>query len=218
MTTTPPPLTPADVPAAQDAGAASPLTAEQLMQFQQAQERAAKFRRATGMAMFNAVTFGICAAGSALVAMISLAMGERDIWGVILTLGLCAAAWCEWRGRAMLLALDVRGPRLLGWNQVGLMTMVAVYCAWQIGQAFLTPLDPAAAQSYAQIKSSLGIDMAKFYRQATLGFYVLVAMTVFLFQGLCARYYFSRGKILKDYLAQTPQWIIDLRRMQQPGK
>ncbi|MCE5328123.1 MAG: hypothetical protein LLG01_17080 [Planctomycetaceae bacterium] len=215
MSALPPPIPPA-APAIADACGGSPLTADQLGQFQQAQAQAEKFRRASGLAMFNIVGFVICAAGSGLIAMVSLAMGQRDLWGVVLTLGLCAGGFCEWHGRQMLLNLDPRGPRLLGWNQMGLMALILAYCAWQMVAAVYFP-DPAAAKTYADLKS-LGMDLGKIEKQLTLLSYSLVALTVVVFQGLCARYYFSRIKILKDYISQTPQWIIDLRRMQNPIK
>jgi hypothetical protein len=34
----------------------------------------------------------------------------------------------------------------------------------------------------------------------------------FLYQGGMAWYYSSRSKLLSDYLATTPQWIIDYQR------
>jgi hypothetical protein len=33
-----------------------------------------------------------------------------------------------------------------------------------------------------------------------------------IFQGLNARYYFLRVALMKDYLRDTPQWVLDLQR------
>ena len=46
----------------------------------------------------------------------------------------------------------------------------------------------------------------------TIWVYVGLILGSILFQGLTAVYYSSRTKILEDYLATTPQWIIDYQR------
>jgi hypothetical protein len=51
--------------------------------------------------------------------------------------------------------------------------------------------------------------------------YVTIAIVVYetlivssvLFQGLHAWYYFSRLKYVKDHLARTPDWVLELQRL-----
>jgi hypothetical protein len=42
--------------------------------------------------------------------------------------------------------------------------------------------------------------------------YAVVIVLTLLFQGLNARYYFARIKLVQGYLEQTPAWIVDLQR------
>ena len=47
----------------------------------------------------------------------------------------------------------------------------------------------------------------------TLTAYGIVIVLTLLFQGLNARYYFLRVQQLKDYLEQTPKWVVDMQRI-----
>jgi hypothetical protein len=44
----------------------------------------------------------------------------------------------------------------------------------------------------------------------------LIAGTL-IFQGLNALYYFTRAKLLRAYLAETPAWVVELQRCQAGG-
>jgi hypothetical protein len=46
----------------------------------------------------------------------------------------------------------------------------------------------------------------------TVAVYAVVIVLTLLFQGLNARYYFARIKLVQGYLEQTPAWIVDLQR------
>jgi hypothetical protein len=48
---------------------------------------------------------------------------------------------------------------------------------------------------------------------AAMMYGALIVCTV-MFQGLNSLYYFTRARILKEYLAQTPPWVVDLQRHQ----
>jgi len=39
-----------------------------------------------------------------------------------------------------------------------------------------------------------------------------------VFQGLNSLYYFTRGRVLRGYLAQTPAWVVDVQRCQASGQ
>jgi hypothetical protein len=42
--------------------------------------------------------------------------------------------------------------------------------------------------------------------------YGAVSVVTIIFQGLNALYYFSRAKLLRAYLAETPSWIVEVQR------
>ena len=46
----------------------------------------------------------------------------------------------------------------------------------------------------------------------TVAVYSVVIVLTLVFQGLNARYYFARIKLVQGYLEETPAWIIDLQR------
>jgi len=49
-------------------------------------------------------------------------------------------------------------------------------------------------------------------QQLTLIVYGAVIVATAIFQGLNARYYFIRVARMRDYLRDTPKWVIDLQR------
>ncbi|HDZ21578.1 hypothetical protein LCGC14_1099480 [marine sediment metagenome] len=198
------------------AAADRPLSPEHLLQVEQADVRARTLRKAGGVAMFNGVTFAIFAAGSGLFALVNLMFGEFDAASVVMTVGLAVVASNEFKGRRLIRSFDRRAPKLLGWNQIGLMALLVAYGAWMIANAYLGPdpyaeqiaENPSVADQYAWMSQ---IDMA--VKLAVYG--GLIAGTL-IFQGLNARYYFSRAKLLTAYLDETPDWVVDLQR-RSPG-
>ncbi len=47
----------------------------------------------------------------------------------------------------------------------------------------------------------------------TLLVYGIAILLTLLFQGLNARYYFARVQLLADYLRETPDWVVDLQKI-----
>jgi len=47
----------------------------------------------------------------------------------------------------------------------------------------------------------------------TVTVYGAAILLTLLFQGLNARYYFARVQMLADYLRETPDWIVDLQKI-----
>ena len=45
---------------------------------------------------------------------------------------LAVVAWNEFRGRRQLLEFNPAGATTLGWNQLGLLGMIVVYCLWAL--------------------------------------------------------------------------------------
>ena len=54
-------------------------------------------------------------------------------------LGLSAVAYHEFKGRALLRDLDLKGPRVLGYNQIGFGVLLVGYCVWSLIDAVVGP-------------------------------------------------------------------------------
>ena len=175
------------------------LSSNQREEFAQATERASKIRGAGRVATFNGWTLAVCSA-------VSLLLGMFSVTGLMVGICLAVVAWNEFRGRERIRRFDPSGPRLLGWNQVGLMSLVVAYCLWSMFRSAANP-----SEDVAQLEELAGLP-GDFVSSLTMMVYGLTIVLTLLFQGLNARYYFSRVRMLTDYLKETPGWIIDLQR------
>ena len=177
----------------------APLTPEQNRELSEATERARTFLGAVKVATFNGWTIGIFAAISLLFAFFS-------VTALVMGVGLGLVARNEFRGRKLLRQFDPLGPRLLGRNQIGFMSLIIVYCLWSMFQAGSNPITEipgleALADSYGDLVTTL-----------TLAVYATVIVLTAVFQGLNARYYFARTQRVEDYLKETPGWIVEIQR------
>ena len=57
----------------------------------------------------------------------------------------------------------------------------------------------------------LGEGVEHLFQSVTLTLYALVIGATGIFQGLNARYYFVRVSMIRDYVRDTPQWVLDLQ-------
>ena len=173
-----------------------------------ATERAEPIRRAVRVATFNAWTTGILAVLSAPFALFSLA-------GFLVFAALAVVAWNEFRGRRRLLEYDPAGATILGWNQLGLLAMITVYCVWALysnlwGSGSIEAQLRANPQLGPTINSIEGFD--DLYRTIVVVLYGSVIVLSAIFQGANALYYFSRRKYVEAYVHETPAWVMDLQR------
>lgn len=167
----------------------------------EASRRGRKVFNAAKVAAFNGWACAILAA-------LALPFALTSIPALVGGLGLATVAWNEFRGRKMLLRFDPRGPRLLGWNQIGLLGLIVAYCAWRIYDGLT---GPSLADQHPDLKMVLG-SVASLERALTLGIYGSAIVLSALAQGLTARYYFSRAPHLRRYLGETAPWIVALQR------
>ncbi len=176
----------------------APLTLEQRLELSEANERARKFLGAVKVATFNGWTIGVFAAFGVL-------FGIFSVTALVMGIGLGLVARNEFRGRKLLRQFDPLGPRLLGRNQLGLMGLIIVYCLWSMYQATSHPLSEIpgleALAEYGDLITTL-----------TLAVYGVVIFVTALVQGLNARYYFARTQRVKDYVRETPGWIVEIQR------
>lgn len=182
-----------------------PLTPEHHRELALANQRGKKIRRAAGVAALNGWVTAVLAICSAPFALFGMT-------GVLVTIALSAVAYNEFRGRKRLLQFDPSGATVLGWNQVGLLAMIILYCLWMI-YAGLTGTSDLSAQLRAQpeLAHAFGsMDVEQLYKSLVLVVYGTVIALSLVFQGLNAIYYFTRRRHVEAYLRETPRWVLDL--------
>jgi hypothetical protein len=173
---------------------------------------AQKVRRADAIAAFNAWSFAVCAAFSAVLLLASIFFGGLTIAAVGITLALFAVAYFEFRGKRMLNDLNTRACRLLGWNQLALFAVIAAYCIWSIIWGFLYPSslseqlaqNPAVLQPYSEADRRDILDLFslvdEFWPALITIIYGSVIIATLIYQGWNAWYYFTRRRFVEACL------------------
>lgn len=186
----------------------SPLTDAHQRELMLAGPRAKPIRKAARVAAFNGWATAIIAALSAPFALFSLS-------GFLVCAGLAVVAYNELRGRRRLLVFDPAAATQLGWNQLGLLALITVYCLWATySNLFGASSFDSQLTAHPEIGNALGsLDEFKpLIEQMVVLFYgVVIALSV-VFQGGNALYYFTRRKYIEEYLRETPAWVIELQR------
>lgn len=184
--------------------AAGPLSAEQLEKLSDANRRAAKVMRACKVASFNGWTCGVIAGASLLFAFSSVVL-------LVMGVALAVVSFGEIRGKNMLRQFDLRGPRRLGYNQLGLMAVVIAYSLWRIYCALSGPGPYDEYLNSPELIKTVGPigDLYVFMTLCIYGGVIVLSATV---QGLTALYYFTRKSCIQAYLDETPDWVIEVQR------
>ena len=189
----------------------TPLSPAHRRELSAARDRAKSIRKAARVAAFNGWS-------SAAIAALSAPFSIFSPVGAALTAGIAFVAFNEFRGRKRLLNFEPSGATLLGWNQLGLLTMIVAYCAWMM-QGSASFLDTSALtaelKSVNELDSGLAEMVAGYQpmiEQAVRGFYLGVIGLSVLFQGGTALYYFSRRRLVEDFVAETPEWVREVQR------
>lgn len=183
---------------------ASPLTPQQHEQFIRADAEAAKLTRAARMAAFNG--------GSMLVlAVLCLPFAWMDVTNAAVAAVLTVLGLVELRGRSRLQRLDPAAGRLLAMNQLALFAAILIYCVWRI---YIVLTGPSMLDQHPELADlkSMQIDIEELERTIAWTLYGAVAAGSAIYQGLCALYYLNTGRRLRDYVQQTPPWILQLQR------
>ena len=191
------------------------LTAEQARLLGEAAQLARSFRGAKGMALFNGWTSAILAAMSLAWAALSLLFGSISVASFLAAAVLGVVAFNELNGAAGIARLQPGALDRLMWNQVGFLAVITAYCIWGMVESWTTPISAETRDALAQLSELMMIDEAEAERLARglgLAVYGLVLGLSVLFVGGCAVYYRRRSRRLRDYLAQTPEWIVTLQR------
>jgi len=183
----------------------------------EAELRGRKLRRAATVALLSGIALATFAGLSVLwtlgeLAMDRFAIGLLDWQTLVIAAALGVAAWNEFRGRRMLRQFDPRGPRVLGFNQVGLGALLVVYALWMIAAVLLGPNPYAEIIAREPRAAGMLGGIGDLYRKLAIASYGAMIVATMLCQGLTAAYYFSRGAVLKQYLCETPAWLVELQR------
>ena len=150
----------------------------------------------------------------ALFAVVSFVAGLPTDWQNLLMGAVMGyIAFEEFRGARLMKRLDLRAPHVLGRNQVVFAFVLVIYAGVSLimeamGRGLSSHLHEAMAQLGQPDDHSFD-DVAKLIVHWLYG--SLIAIGV-LGQGGTAVYYFSREKVLREYLAKTPEWILDAQR------
>jgi hypothetical protein len=181
------------------------LSPEHHLQLAAARKACRKVRRAISVANFDGWTVGI-------FACFTLLTGFSDPTSIIMGLGMAAVACVELRSVSRLRRFDAAVTRTLAFNQIVLAAILTIYALWRLhaelsgGGAFAAykATDPELAQALLPFDGLA--------RTVSVILYGSIIAIAFFAQGGMALYYFTRGKHIDAYLAQTPPWIIDMQK------
>jgi len=181
------------------------LSKEQIAELVAARDRATKLRRAAGVARFD----GWMVASFAVLTGLT---GFSSFSTLLLAAGMGYVAWREFRGAEQFRRLDPTAAPALAINQLVLAGILIVYALWQAYQSATAPSDLSAMTGGdAQLSNMIG-PIDHLIRLLTLSVYGLIVLVAIFVQGGTALYYHSRQRFVKDYIARTPAWIIELQR------
>ncbi len=176
------------------------LTPEMQLELRDAKDRAGSFLGAAKVAAFNGWSIGFFAA-------LSIMFGVFSRTSFLVGVGLAIVARNEFVGRSRLRSIDPSGLELLWRNQVGFMALIIVYCLWSMFRTVALP--GAGMEALMELFGEGAADLVAF---VTTVVYSTVIVATAIFQGLNARYYFVRAARLRDYVRDTPQWVLDMQR------
>lgn len=185
--------------------ASGPLSTADTMQLAAAIERSGQIRRAANFAAVNGWVLAISAAFTAPFAPFGAV-------SFLLFFALAGLSWNAFRGRKMLVAFREEGADLLWKNEIGLLLVVVLYCGWGIRSAVSGPVSPSLAELEVLLP-----ELVDLLGELTVAVYAVVIFVTLLFQGAMARFYHGRIAVVREYLADTPQWTIEVMRIVQGG-
>jgi hypothetical protein len=183
------------------------LSAESLAELKTARTAMKKIRRA----VLSARIEGYCIA---IFGALSFPFTLGSFWQMLVTVLLTAIGIVEINGAGKLARLDVRGTRLLTFNQLSLAVLILLYALWNIysqladPNAALAGMSPSDVQSLNQIGVTGMLDMT---RQIMLIVYSSLIVAA-LIEAAMALYYHTRAPYVRQFIAQTPEWIVTMQK------
>jgi hypothetical protein len=175
------------------------LGPQQVQEMDQARARYKLIRRAITSANFFGWSVAIFGGLSLLCTFMDFGFAS-----LFVSFGLCAIGYVELTHVARLKKLQPESARVLGYNQFALAAVLTIYALWQL--AFPTPLSAEARAQLDQVKSVM--DLEAMERLVRVAVYVTLIAVAVLVEGSMAFFYFRREAMVRDFLANTPPWII----------
>ena len=182
------------------------LTPEHLRELESARFALRKVRRAINAARFEGYTIAICGG-------LTLITGLSSITNLLAGTVLTAIGIIEIFAAGKMRSLDLKAARLLVINQLTLAGLILLYGLWNVHAEMTHPtsdlpdLSPSDAQAVNQLTGSL----TGLTHEIMLLIYASLIIAA-LVEAAMAAYYHSRGEQLRQYLAQTPEWIISMQK------
>lgn len=182
--------------------ASGPLSPQHLQQLSDAKVRAKKVRRAASIAALSGWSM-------LFFAVISLALAVFSDWSAwAVGIGLLLVSLNELRGSALIRKADPSGAKVLGWNQLVLAALLVAYATWSLASALRQPPTPALQSGDPTLDATL----ANLSSTITYALYGTMAILGLVLPGLTSIYYFTRARIIRSFLADTPEWIVEIMR------
>ena len=182
------------------------LTPENLNELQLARQRLKTVRRAVGAGRFEGYSIALCGGLTFLLGIGTLSTMAGG--ALLLAIGIVEVYMV-----GQLRKLDLRAPRILAANQLVLAALIVLYACWSLHSpdtgtsADTSGLSPADAQAMNQMIGPV-TDIAHSVSLLLFGSLLIAAV----FEGGMAWYYYSKAEPLREYLAETPEWILQMQR------
>jgi hypothetical protein len=138
--------------------------------------------------------------------------GLGTVSGALVGSGMMVIAFVELQAANRLRRLETGAARVLGFNQVALAALLLAYAVFGVYGVLYGPSEYAAiVAAEPEVGRALGPieDLTKTF---SLAVYVIVMLVAVFFQGGMAMYYFGRAALVRNYLAQTPAWVVSVQR------
>ena len=183
------------------------LSPESLAELKTARNAMKKIRRAILSARIEGYSIAIFGA-------LSFAFSIGNVWDMLVTAILTAIGIIEINGAAKLARLDVRGTRLLMFNQLALAVLILLYALWNIytqlanPNAALAGISPSDVQALNQIGVTGQLDIANQIMLIVYSSLIVAALA----EAAMALYYHSRAAYVRQFIAQTPEWIVTMQK------
>ena len=150
--------------------------------------------------------------GVACAAVLTLLFGITTVSAVVIAVALAVVAFVELRMAGRLRRFDAKAPRVLGLNQLALGSLLVAYALFRIYQethgagefAAIAASDPDVAQALKPFEHLTRLVAVSMYSG-------LIAVAV-IAQGGLALYYFTRARLVRAYLEQTPPWVVAVQQ------